>query len=58
VVECDLETFFALVVGELTPAQAVRRGSATVTGERALLARAFSVLSGSQPDRPSQIVPA
>jgi len=49
VVECDLLTFLALTAGELTPAQASRRGQVTVEGEPGLFAWAFRLLDFRRP---------
>jgi DNA-binding HxlR family transcriptional regulator len=49
-VECDLETFLALALRELTPARALREGRATLTaGSRAAFTRAFEILTYKPP---------
>jgi DNA-binding HxlR family transcriptional regulator len=44
-VEVDMETFFGLASGELSPREAVEQGLATVEGDPVALERCFSVLS-------------
>ncbi len=48
VVETDMPTFFALVSGELAPAEAVRRKHASVEGDFDALERCFRVLTFAQ----------
>ena len=57
-VECDMRTFLALVAGELSPSEAIRRGRARVRGEPALLTRAFNVLSFRQAASKFRLIPA
>jgi DNA-binding HxlR family transcriptional regulator len=57
-VECDLHTFLGLATGELAPAQAVRRGHALITGDSAVFARAFKVLSFRKTAADLRLVPA
>jgi DNA-binding HxlR family transcriptional regulator len=56
--ECDLQTFFALAVGELTPRAAMRAHRVTVTGDTEALARAFDILDLRQARRELRLVPA
>jgi DNA-binding HxlR family transcriptional regulator len=44
-VETDMDTFFALTTGELSPAEAADSGRARATGDRDALERCFHVLS-------------
>jgi DNA-binding HxlR family transcriptional regulator len=50
-VEVDMDTFFALATGELSPSDAVEAGRARVDGDPAVLDRCFTVLSLSPRDR-------
>jgi len=44
-IECDLETFLALVLGQITPARALREGHAKLLhGDRSAFTRVFKVL--------------
>jgi DNA-binding HxlR family transcriptional regulator len=52
-VETDIKTFFPLVAGELTPAEASAQGRARVEGDPAALERCFRVLSLAPRVRPS-----
>jgi DNA-binding HxlR family transcriptional regulator len=53
VVVCDLETFLALALREMTPARALREGAATLTsGSRSTFTRAFEIL-GYKPPMPT-----
>jgi DNA-binding HxlR family transcriptional regulator len=45
VVETDMDTFFRLVSGELTPRMALKRGFVKVEGDRAVFERCFQVLT-------------
>jgi DNA-binding HxlR family transcriptional regulator len=45
VVETDMDTFFRLVSGELTPRMALKRGFVKVEGDRAAFERCFQVLT-------------
>jgi DNA-binding HxlR family transcriptional regulator len=45
VVETDMDTFFRLVSGELTPRMALKRGFVKVEGDRAAFERCFEVLT-------------
>jgi DNA-binding HxlR family transcriptional regulator/putative sterol carrier protein len=45
VVETDMDTFFRLVSGELTPRMALKRGFVKAEGDRAALDRCFQVLT-------------
>jgi DNA-binding HxlR family transcriptional regulator/putative sterol carrier protein len=53
VVETDIKTFFPLVAGELTPAEASAQGRARVEGDHGALERCFRVLSLAPRARPS-----
>jgi DNA-binding HxlR family transcriptional regulator/putative sterol carrier protein len=44
-VETDMETFFCLATGELSPARALGSGQAKIEGDPAVLERCFEVLS-------------
>jgi DNA-binding HxlR family transcriptional regulator len=44
VVECELDTFLALLTNNLTPARAAKQGVATITGPRDAARRAFEIL--------------
>jgi putative sterol carrier protein len=59
-VECDTDTFLALVTGELTPSQATRQGRARAHGEqtRLTLTRAFRILSYRHAATDFRLVPA
>jgi DNA-binding HxlR family transcriptional regulator len=56
--ECDLETFFALVTGELQPGAAVRSGRVTVAGDADALDRALTVLDLRRAGGELRLVPA
>jgi DNA-binding HxlR family transcriptional regulator len=58
IVECDLATFFELATGTTTPSGAVRQGRANFLGPRALLNRAFQILSYTHAPRELRLVPA
>ena len=47
-----------LATGELTTSQAVRRGHAVITGDPAVFARAFQVLSVRQTPEEYRLLPA
>ena len=53
VVDTDIKTFFPLVSGELTPADAVGQGRARIEGDPAAVERCFEVLSLAPRARPS-----
>jgi DNA-binding HxlR family transcriptional regulator/putative sterol carrier protein len=57
-VECDADTFLALVTGELTPSQAARHGRMSVHGEQTRLTRAFRILSYTHAATDFRLVPA
>jgi DNA-binding HxlR family transcriptional regulator len=44
-VETDMETFFALATGDLSPAEALKKRRVLVEGDRALFERCFTVFS-------------
>jgi DNA-binding HxlR family transcriptional regulator len=52
-VETDIETFFPLVAGELSPADAVQKGRARIAGDPAAVDRCFKVLSMAPRPRPA-----
>jgi DNA-binding HxlR family transcriptional regulator len=52
-VETGIETFFPLVSGELTPAEAVKQQRASFEGDPAAVERCFKVLSMARRARPS-----
>jgi DNA-binding HxlR family transcriptional regulator len=55
---CDLSTFIAIATGELTSAQARKRGRAQVGGDPAVLARAFDILDSRHSTGELRLVPA
>jgi alkyl sulfatase BDS1-like metallo-beta-lactamase superfamily hydrolase len=52
-VETDIETFFPLVLGDLTPADAVEQKRAKIEGDPGAVERCFKVLSMAPRNRPA-----
>jgi DNA-binding HxlR family transcriptional regulator len=58
IVECDLQTFLALITGQTTADAAVASGALRFDGERALLWRALELLRLPSAPRPVRLVAA
>jgi DNA-binding HxlR family transcriptional regulator len=56
--ECDLPTFFALLMRAITPARAIREGSLKVDRGRPLLARALRILDLRRESKDLRLLPA
>jgi DNA-binding HxlR family transcriptional regulator/putative sterol carrier protein len=57
-VETDMKTFFPLVAGDISPAEAVEQGVARIEGDAGAVERCFKVLSMAPRARPSARVAA
>jgi hypothetical protein len=56
--ECDLDAFFSLAGGHITPRAALESGDVRIDGDETLLARAFELLSLPSGPRPLRLVVA